>query len=117
MKYFSISLALSILLSCSSPKKNTALNNEPQKSSSAMPVTFDKQGHRGCRGLMPENTIPAMIHALGMGVTTLQKISRLFYRMSLFLIMRYRHFFLQVLMPADILMLKKKKKNLTTFLK
>ncbi len=33
---------------------------------------FDKQGHRGCRGLMPENTIPAMIHALGLGVTTLE---------------------------------------------
>jgi glycerophosphoryl diester phosphodiesterase len=72
MKYFSISLALSILLSCSSPKKNTALNNEPQKSSSAMPVTFDKQGHRGCRGLMPENTIPAMLNALNLGVTTLE---------------------------------------------
>ena len=24
---------------------------------------FDKQGHRGCRGLVPENTIPAMLHA------------------------------------------------------
>ncbi len=33
---------------------------------------FDKQGHRGCRGLMPENTIPAMIHALKIGVTTLE---------------------------------------------
>ncbi len=33
---------------------------------------FDKQGHRGCRGLMPENTIPAMLHALGLGVTTLE---------------------------------------------
>src|SRR5688572_27304061 len=33
---------------------------------------FDKQGHRGCRGLMPENTIPAMIHALDLGVTTLE---------------------------------------------
>ncbi len=33
---------------------------------------FDKQGHRGCRGLMPENTIPAMITALGLGVTTLE---------------------------------------------
>lgn len=33
---------------------------------------FDKQGHRGCRGLMPENTIPAMINAVGMGVTTLE---------------------------------------------
>jgi glycerophosphoryl diester phosphodiesterase len=35
-------------------------------------TSFDKQGHRGCRGLMPENTIPAMIHALDLGVTTLE---------------------------------------------
>jgi glycerophosphoryl diester phosphodiesterase len=35
-------------------------------------LVFDKQGHRGCRGLMPENTIPAMIYALGTGVTTLE---------------------------------------------
>lgn len=34
--------------------------------------SIDKQGHRGCRGLMPENTIPAMIAALNMGVTTLE---------------------------------------------
>lgn len=33
---------------------------------------FDKQGHRGCRGLMPENTIAAMKRALGLGVTTLE---------------------------------------------
>jgi len=33
---------------------------------------FDKQGHRGCRGLFPENTIPAMLHALDLGVTTLE---------------------------------------------
>ncbi len=33
---------------------------------------FDKQGHRGCRGLMPENTIPAMIRAIELGVTTLE---------------------------------------------
>lgn len=26
---------------------------------------FDWQGHRGCRGLMPENTVPAFIHAIG----------------------------------------------------
>ncbi|MEQ1797041.1 MAG: glycerophosphodiester phosphodiesterase [Lacibacter sp.] len=37
-----------------------------------MQTNFDKQGHRGCRGLMPENTIPAMITALGLGVTTLE---------------------------------------------
>ena len=33
---------------------------------------FDAQGHRGSRGLMPENTIPAMRHALDLGVTTLE---------------------------------------------
>lgn len=33
---------------------------------------FDKQGHRGCRGLMPENTVPAMLKALDLNVTTLE---------------------------------------------
>lgn len=36
-----------------------------------LPV-FDKQGHRGCRGLMPENTIAAMLKAIDLGVTTLE---------------------------------------------
>lgn len=33
---------------------------------------FDKEGHRGCRGLMPENTIPAMLKAIELGVNTLE---------------------------------------------
>ena len=33
---------------------------------------FDIEGHRGCRGLMPENTIPAFKKALDLGVTTLE---------------------------------------------
>lgn len=33
---------------------------------------FDKEGHRGCRGLMPENTIPAMKKAIDLGVNTLE---------------------------------------------
>jgi glycerophosphoryl diester phosphodiesterase len=33
---------------------------------------FDIEGHRGCRGLMPENTIPAMLKGLELGVTTLE---------------------------------------------
>ncbi|WP_019989528.1 glycerophosphodiester phosphodiesterase family protein [Rudanella lutea] len=33
---------------------------------------LDVQGHRGCRGLMPENTIPAFLKALELGVTTLE---------------------------------------------
>lgn len=34
--------------------------------------SFDIQGHRGCRGLMPENSIPAFKKALDLGVTTLE---------------------------------------------
>lgn len=34
--------------------------------------TFDIQGHRGARGLMPENTIPAFLKALDLGVDTLE---------------------------------------------
>ena len=43
-----------------------------QKTTLAGMDDFDKEGHRGCRGLMPENTIPAMLNALGIGVTTLE---------------------------------------------
>ena len=52
-------IALWLFNSCS-PKMN-AINN-----------SFDLQGHRGSRGLMPENTIPAMIKAIDLGVTTLE---------------------------------------------
>jgi len=34
--------------------------------------TIDIQGHRGCRGLMPENTIPAFLKAIELGVNTLE---------------------------------------------
>jgi glycerophosphoryl diester phosphodiesterase len=34
--------------------------------------SFDVQGHRGARGIKPENTIPAFIAALELGVTTLE---------------------------------------------
>src|SRR5215218_4188115 len=42
------------------------------KTDSSSLAVFDKEGHRGCRGLMPENTIPAMIKALELDVTTLE---------------------------------------------
>lgn len=40
----------------------------------AQPYTdsLDIQGHRGCRGLLPENTIPAFLKAVELGVTTLE---------------------------------------------
>jgi glycerophosphoryl diester phosphodiesterase len=35
-------------------------------------TAFDLQGHRGARGLAPENTLPAFERALALGVTTLE---------------------------------------------
>ena len=71
LKLFLISF---IFISCASTQKNNTVNNEGKKTSSEAKALgeFDKQGHRGCRGLMPENTIPAMINAIGLGVTTLE---------------------------------------------
>jgi glycerophosphoryl diester phosphodiesterase len=40
--------------------------------SSLLPDGFDVQGHRGARGLKPENTLPAFETALDLGVTTLE---------------------------------------------
>ncbi len=42
------------------------------QNSFAQPASFNWQGHRGCRGLMPENTIPAFLKALELGVNTLE---------------------------------------------
>jgi glycerophosphoryl diester phosphodiesterase len=36
------------------------------------PPAFDLQGHRGARGLLPENTVPSFLRALDLGVTTLE---------------------------------------------
>ena len=56
-------LVLAVTASCHTPKNTTA----------PKPITdFDKQGHRGSRGLMPENTIPAMLKAIDLDVTTLE---------------------------------------------
>ncbi len=43
----------------------------PQPALQPLPA-FDWEGHRGARGLMPENTIPAMLKAVDLGVTTLE---------------------------------------------
>jgi glycerophosphoryl diester phosphodiesterase len=67
MKIFLSFIILLSFMACSNPK--TVQNSS---SSEGGDVVFDKQGHRGCRGLMPENTIPAMLNAIGYGVTTLE---------------------------------------------
>lgn len=60
-------LTASLTYSCSTPKKAA------QKNDSSVPFpSFGKEGHRGGRGLMPENTIPAMFKAIDLGVSTLE---------------------------------------------
>lgn len=50
-----------VMSSCASHKKVTTTN-----------PSFDFEGHRGARGLMPENTIPAMKAGIDNGVTTVE---------------------------------------------
>lgn len=57
-----ITLYLLFLISCTPSHKSSHLKTP----------SFDAQGHRGCRALMPENTIPAFMHAMDLGVTTLE---------------------------------------------
>ncbi|RIJ43061.1 glycerophosphodiester phosphodiesterase family protein [Pontibacter oryzae] len=47
-------------------------SNEKMAQQNAPLPAFDTEGHRGARGLMPENTIPAMIKAIDLGVTTIE---------------------------------------------
>jgi glycerophosphoryl diester phosphodiesterase len=64
-KIFTVALvSFGILVGCKSSQLLT-LNNPD------LPV-FDSQGHRGARGLMPENTIPAMRKAIDLGMTTIE---------------------------------------------
>ena len=66
-KYWSLFMLL-IAMSCNTVKNgsNTPLGE------GGLGSAFDTQGHRGCRGLMPENTFPAMKEALDQGIKTLE---------------------------------------------
>ena len=66
MKKLVLSVGATILLACSTYKKVIS-----PLANISLPK-FDKECHRGCRGLMPENTIPAMLKAIDLGVTTLE---------------------------------------------
>jgi glycerophosphoryl diester phosphodiesterase len=63
MKRFSYIIAVVSLImsSCALHKKVTT-----------MKPSFDFEGHRGARGLMPENTIPAMKAGIDNGITTVE---------------------------------------------
>jgi glycerophosphoryl diester phosphodiesterase len=57
--YFSIGILLSFSFAIQ------AQSNEDMQQ-------IDKQGHRGCRGLFPENSIPGFLKAIDLGVNTLE---------------------------------------------
>lgn len=59
MTRYLLSVAIVICSGCANPSLET------------MP-DIDLQGHRGARGLLPENTIPAFLKALDIGVKTLE---------------------------------------------
>lgn len=63
MKYLNNSLILGLIL---------VLTHCQPKSEAMKYSNLDVQGHRGARGLLPENTIPAFIKAVDLGVTTLE---------------------------------------------
>ena len=63
MKKISIGLLVLVLSACTASRQNKI---------SMQAKIFDKQAHRGGRGLMPENTIPAMLNAIDLDVTTLE---------------------------------------------
>lgn len=62
MKKVLIISGMILLYSCTSTKMNQLINSN----------SFDWQGHRGARGLVPENTIPAMYKAIDLGAVTLE---------------------------------------------
>ena len=70
-KYFTAFFFLPaiIFIGCNSSQVTDTENNKFNK---PIRKTFDFQGHRGSRGLMPENTIPAMFKAIDLGVATLE---------------------------------------------
>lgn len=75
-------LFLFMMASCgnSAEKSNEADITSADKSSAdktseekiSIPENFDIQGHRGMRGLMPENTVEGFIEAIKLGVTTIE---------------------------------------------
>jgi glycerophosphoryl diester phosphodiesterase len=72
--YFALGILFTVILfSCKTKKpQSTVWLNPLDYAYDTMRNKLDKQGHRGARGLMPENTWPAMKLALDLGVTTLE---------------------------------------------
>jgi len=70
MRHCKYYLLFGILIACLPSCKVKKTLVTPSQNTSVKHI--DVQGHRGCRGLMPENTIPAFLKAIELGVTTLE---------------------------------------------
>ena len=67
------SVTATSVTSTSAPQTSvTATKDPPGSDRYVLPVGFDLQGHRGARGLKPENTLPGFETALDLMVTTLE---------------------------------------------
>lgn len=69
MKRILLSVILVVISSCSKPQESPV---EPMEINHIAIPKPDFQGHRGARGLLPENTVPSFVKALELGVTTLE---------------------------------------------
>lgn len=65
--YFTSIITIALLVSCNSSKQT----QQSAKKGLILPA-FNKEGHRGTRGLMPENTIPAMQKGIDYDVNTVE---------------------------------------------
>ncbi len=65
-------LSLVLLISCGEANEDDVSDKDLQSFTDHLPSDFDVQGHRGARGLKPENTLQAFETALDLGVTTLE---------------------------------------------
>ena len=64
-------LLMLAILACNTPQY-APQTSKKSPTPTLLKADFDWQGHRGCRGLLPENSIPAFLKALELGVTTLE---------------------------------------------
>jgi len=75
MRYFVFLCCCLSFWACEKTSSNSSTQAETQNVdtvSASDNLPLDLQGHRGARGLLPENSLPAMRRAIELGVTTLE---------------------------------------------
>lgn len=72
MEHLKLVTGLCLLLALVTVGCSSGNTSQAPESTQPMTEQFDWQGHRGARGLMPENTVQAFIEALKYPVTTLE---------------------------------------------